>query len=140
MSQGIVKGAWPIVTIEFDNNAPIYIQIMNYIKKQIVIGKMGPGDKIESVRDLAAELQINPNTIQRTFQELEREGIVETKRGLGRYVTDEESTIMQMKKEMASELLGRFVSGMKELGFAEGDIVALVEGAVQSDKNNKEEA
>jgi len=128
------------VTIEFDNNAPIYIQIMNYIKKQIVIGKMGPGDKIESVRDLAAELQINPNTIQRTFQELEREGIVETKRGLGRYVTDEESTIMQMKKEMASELLGRFVSGMKELGFAEGDIVALVEGAVQSDKNDKEEA
>lgn len=128
------------MTIEFDNNAPIYIQIMNYIKKQIVIGKMGPGDKIESVRDLAAELQINPNTIQRTFQELEREGIVETKRGLGRYVTDEESTIMQMKKEMASELLGRFVSGMKELGFAEGDIVALVEGAVQSDKNNKEEA
>ncbi|RJX41245.1 GntR family transcriptional regulator [Paenibacillus pinisoli] len=128
------------MTIEFDNNAPIYIQIMNYIKKQIVIGKMGPGDKIESVRDLAAELQINPNTIQRTFQELEREGIVETKRGLGRYVTDEESTIMQMKKEMASELLGRFVSGMKELGFAEGDIVALVEGAVQTDKNDKEEA
>ncbi|RJE90883.1 GntR family transcriptional regulator [Paenibacillus sp. 1011MAR3C5] len=128
------------MTIEFDNNAPIYIQIMNYIKKQIVIGKMGPGDKIESVRDLAAELQINPNTIQRTFQELEREGIVETKRGLGRYVTDEESTIMQMKKEMASELLGRFVSGMKELGFAEGDIVALVEGAVQSDTKDKEEA
>ncbi|MFF2886882.1 GntR family transcriptional regulator [Paenibacillus sp. NPDC057967] len=126
------------MTIEFDNNAPIYIQIMNYIKKQIVIGKMGPGDKIESVRDLAAELQINPNTIQRTFQELEREGIVETKRGLGRYVTDEESTIMQMKKEMASELLGRFVSGMKELGFAENDIVALVEGAVQPDKDKEE--
>ncbi|REK76121.1 GntR family transcriptional regulator [Paenibacillus paeoniae] len=128
------------MTIEFDNNAPIYIQIMDYIKKQIVIGKMGPGDKIESVRDLAAELQINPNTIQRTFQELEREGIVETKRGLGRYVTDEESTIMQMKKEMASELLGRFVSGMRELGFVEGDIVALVEGAVHSDKIDKEEA
>lgn len=140
MSLGIVKGAWPIVTIEFDNNAPIYIQIMNYLKKQIVIGKLGPGEKIESVRDLAAELQINPNTIQRTFQELEREGIVETKRGLGRYVTDEESTIMRMKQEMASELLGRFVSGMKELGFAEGDIMSLVAGAVQSDKTDKEEA
>ncbi|RIX59438.1 GntR family transcriptional regulator [Paenibacillus nanensis] len=128
------------MTIEFDNNAPIYIQIMNYIKKQIVIGKLGPGDKIESVRDLASELQINPNTIQRTFQELEREGIVETKRGLGRYVTDEESTIMQIKKEMAAELLDRFVNGMKELGFAEGDIVSLVSEAVQSDNETKEGA
>jgi len=128
------------VTIEFDNNTPIYIQIMNYIKKQIVIGKLGPGDKIESVRDLATELQINPNTIQRTFQELEREGIVETKRGLGRYVTDEESTIMQIKKEMAGDLLGRFVNGMKELGFSKGDIVSLVEDAIQSDQEAKEDA
>ena len=128
------------MTIEFDNNTPIYIQIMNYIKKQIVIGKLGPGDKIESVRDLATELQINPNTIQRTFQELEREGIVETKRGLGRYVTDEESTIMQIKKEMAGDLLGRFVNGMKELGFSKGDIVSLVEDAIQSDQEAKEDA
>ncbi|MCR2803814.1 GntR family transcriptional regulator [Paenibacillus soyae] len=125
------------MTIEFDNNAPIYIQIMNYMKKQIVIGKLGPGDKIESVRDLAAELQINPNTIQRTFQELEREGIVETKRGLGRYVTEEESTIMRIKKEMAAELLDRFVGGMKELGFTGADIVALVEDAVRDDANAK---
>lgn len=126
------------MTIEFDNNAPIYIQIMNYLKKQIVIGKLGPGDKIESVRDLATELQINPNTIQRTFQELEREGIVETKRGLGRYVTDEESTIMRIKKEMAAELLDRFVNGMKELGFAKGDIVSLVTDAVQSDEKKED--
>nr|WP_306812775.1 GntR family transcriptional regulator [Paenibacillus soyae] len=110
---------------------------MNYMKKQIVIGKLGPGDKIESVRDLAAELQINPNTIQRTFQELEREGIVETKRGLGRYVTEEESTIMRIKKEMAAELLDRFVGGMKELGFTGADIVALVEDAVRDDANAK---
>ncbi|MFD0588177.1 GntR family transcriptional regulator [Paenibacillus sp. GCM10027627] len=128
------------MTIEFDNNAPIYIQIMNYIKKQIVIGKLGPGSKIESVRDLASELQINPNTIQRTFQELEREGIVETKRGLGRYVTDEESTIMRIKKEMASELLDRFVSGMKELGFSGRDIISLVSEAVESGSSNKEGA
>lgn len=130
------------MTIEFDNNAPIYIQIMNYMKKQIVTGRLGPGDKIESVRDLATELQINPNTIQRTFQELEREGIVETKRGLGRYVTDEESTIMRIKKEMASELLDRFVSGMKELGIPSADIISLVSNAVQPDSKaiNKEDA
>ncbi|SFD58217.1 GntR family transcriptional regulator [Paenibacillus catalpae] len=122
------------MTIVFDNNMPIYIQIMNYVKKQIITGKLSPGDKIESVRDLALELQINPNTIQRTFQELEREGIVETRRGLGRFVTSKESTIMQIKKEMAGELLERFVQGMKELGFGKDDIIAIVKDAVKDGK------
>lgn len=122
------------MTIVFDNNMPIYIQIMNYVKKQIITGKLSPGDKIESVRDLALELQINPNTIQRTFQELEREGIVETRRGLGRFVTSKESTIMQIKKEMAGELLERFVQGMKELGFGKDDIIDIVKDAVKDGK------
>lgn len=87
------------MSIEFDNNLPIYLQIMTYLKKEIIIGKLLPGDKIPSVRELASELQINPNTVQRTFQELEREGIVETRRGLGRYVTSEESKIMEIKKK-----------------------------------------
>ncbi|MFF2094330.1 GntR family transcriptional regulator [Paenibacillus sp. NPDC058174] len=124
------------MTMEFDNNQPIYLQIMNHIKRQIIVGKLKPGDKIDSVRELAAELQINPNTIQRTFQELEREGIVETKRGLGRYVTSEESTIMSIKKEMAGDLLDRFVLGMKELGFESKDIITIVSDAV-SDKDKK---
>lgn len=118
------------MSIEFDNNLPIYLQIMNYLKQQIVSGSLAAGDKIPSVRELAAELQINPNTIQRTFQELEREQIVETRRGLGRFVTSEESKIMTIKKEMASGLLNTFVQGMKELGFAEQDIVAIVAEAV----------
>ncbi|WP_138496437.1 GntR family transcriptional regulator [Paenibacillus pinistramenti] len=121
------------MSIEFDNNLPIYLQIMNYIKRQIVSGILAPGDKILSVRELAAELQINPNTIQRTFQELEREEIVETRRGLGRFVTSEESKIMEIKKEMAGELLEKFVQGMKELGFAERDIVSIVSEAVEQE-------
>lgn len=126
------------MAIEFDNNLPIYLQIMNYIKKQIVIGQLKPGDKILSVRELATELQINPNTVQRTFQELERELIVETKRGLGRYVTDEESKIMEIKKEMAGELIEHFIQGMKELGFKNRDIVTIVTEAVDDNKESKE--
>ncbi|OAB34376.1 GntR family transcriptional regulator [Paenibacillus macquariensis subsp. defensor] len=118
------------MSIEFDNNMPIYLQIMNYIKRQIVTGTLKPGDKILSVRELAAELQINPNTIQRTFQELEREEIVETRRGLGRYVTSEGSKIMAIKKEMAGALLDQFINGMQELGFADQDIVSIVAEAV----------
>ncbi|MFE4711557.1 MULTISPECIES: GntR family transcriptional regulator [unclassified Paenibacillus] len=118
------------MTIEFDNNLPIYIQIMNYIKGEIVTGKLKPGDKIPSVRELASDLQINPNTVQRTFQELERETIVETRRGMGRYVTSEEGKIMTIKKEMAKDVLDRFIRGMRELGFQGEDIVAAVAESV----------
>ncbi|MNC50217.1 HTH-type transcriptional repressor YtrA [compost metagenome] len=78
------------------------------------------------MRELAAELQINPNTVQRTFQELEREEIVETRRGMGRYVTGREETIMNIKKEMARDILDRFIRGMQELGFQSEEIVAAV--------------
>lgn len=118
------------MTLEFDNNLPIYLQIMNYIKREIVTGKLKAGDKIPSVRELAAELQINPNTVQRTFQELEREEIVETRRGLGRYVTSEEAKIMAIKKEMAGDLIERFINGMQELGFSNQDIAAIVAEAM----------
>ncbi|QSF47201.1 GntR family transcriptional regulator [Paenibacillus tianjinensis] len=115
------------MTIEFDNNQPIYLQIMNYLKGEIITGKLKPGDKIPSVRELAAELQINPNTVQRTFQELEREEIVETRRGMGRYVTGKEDTIMNIKREMAQDILDRFIRGMQELGFESEEIVKAVE-------------
>ncbi|OKP91767.1 MULTISPECIES: GntR family transcriptional regulator [Paenibacillus] len=114
------------MTIEFDNNQPIYLQIMNYMKGEIVTGKLKPGDKIPSVRELAAELQINPNTVQRTFQELEREEIVETRRGMGRYVTGNEQTILTIKKEMAQDVLERFFRGMQELGFQSEEILTAV--------------
>jgi len=99
---------------------------MNYIKGEIVTGKLKPGDKILSVRELASELQINPNTVQRTFQELEREEIVETRRGMGRYVTSNEDTILTIKKEMAKDVLDRFIRGMQDLGFEGEDILAAV--------------
>lgn len=125
--------------IEFDNNQPIYLQIMNYIKGEIITGKLKPGDKIPSVRELAAELQINPNTVQRTFQELERETIVETRRGMGRYVTGSEETILTVKKEMAQDVLDRFIRGMQELGFQGEDILtAVAESIHQRDKEQGE--
>lgn len=127
------------MTIEFDNNLPIYMQIMNYIKGEIVTGKLKPGDKILSVRELASELQINPNTVQRTFQELEREEIVETRRGMGRYVTSNENTILTIKKEMAQDVLDRFIRGMEDLGFQGEDILAAVAENIQNKHGEVEE-
>ncbi len=63
-------------------NTPIYIQVMEYIKKEIVTGHLLPGDKIPCVRESASELQVNPNTIKRQFRELERDGVVVTRRGM----------------------------------------------------------
>ncbi|WP_291579927.1 GntR family transcriptional regulator [Clostridium sp. UBA6640] len=112
--------------VEFDNNIPIYLQIMNIVKKQIIRGEIKEGDKIPSVREFAEMLQINPNTVQRTFQELEREGIVITKRGMGRYVTEDSEKIMEVKQEMSKEIITNFLNGMKSLGFEEEEILKIV--------------
>ncbi|NLO90196.1 MAG: GntR family transcriptional regulator [Clostridia bacterium] len=90
---------------------------MEQIKKDIVSGKLKGGDKMPSVRALAKELQVNVNTVQRVYQELERDNILFSQRGIGSFVTENKETIEQIKEEMAHELLENFVHGMRELGF-----------------------
>ena len=112
--------------MEFDNNLPIYIQIMNYLKKQIISGQLKEGDKLYSVRELSSKLKVNPNTIQRSYQELEREELVYTQRGLGTFVTEDKDVILKLKKEMASQIVKDFLIEMKELGYSADDIIELV--------------
>lgn len=112
--------------MEFDNNSPIYMQVMNMIKKQIVSGELKSGDKLPSVRDLAVVLKVNPNTIQRTYQELEREGIAEAQRGLGRYVTSDDASIQLLKNEMYKELIQSFIREMRGLGFSDEKIIQMI--------------
>ena len=119
--------------MEFDNNTPIYIQVMDMIKKQIVSKELQGGDKLPSVRELAIALKVNPNTIQRTYQELEREGIAETQRGLGRYVTDDGQRTKVLKEEMCRALIQNFIKEMRDLGFTDNHIIQMM-------SNNLEEA
>ena len=119
--------------INFDQKTPIYTQIMNLIKRDIVIQKLKPGDKLPSVREMAADLQVNPNTLQRAYQELEREGITYTQRGMGTYVKEDVNMIGELKKEMAKETIDNFVEGMKNLGFTAAEIVKVVEDKVKED-------
>ncbi|MBE7150518.1 GntR family transcriptional regulator [Bacillus mycoides] len=123
---------------EFSPNIPIYVQVMEYIKKEIVTGRLAPGDKIPAVRELAGELQVNPNTIQRTFQELEREGISETRRGTGRFVTMDEEKITEIRKEMAKELLDNFINGMNNLGFMEEEVLSILRSSLEKKKEGNE--
>ena len=109
--------------MEFNNNIPIYLQIIESIKQDIVVGKLKAGQKMPSVRELAGILKVNPNTIQRVYQELDREKITYTKRGMGTYVTEEEKTIRSLKEELSKKIILNFVEGMNKLGFSNKEII-----------------
>lgn len=121
------------MSLNFDQKVPIYIQIMNLIKRDIVTKRLNPGDKLSSVRDMAAELKVNPNTLQRAYQELEREGITYTQRGMGTFVMEDEGMIKELKKEMSKEIIDNFLIGMKNIGFSAEEILKIVEEKVKED-------
>lgn len=109
--------------MEFNNNIPIYLQIIDSIKQDIVVGKLKIGQKIPSVRELAGILKVNPNTIQRVYQELYREKITYTKRGMGTYVTEKEKTVSSLKEEISKKIILNFVEGMNKLGFSNKELI-----------------
>lgn len=117
--------------MNFNNNLPIYVQIMDYIKRQIVSKELGEGDKLPSVRELSTKLKVNPNTIQRSYQELEREDLIFTQRGMGTFVTEDENKIKKLKNDMASSVISNFIRDMKTLGFSIDDMVKLINESVK---------
>ena len=118
---------------EFNPTIPIYLQIMEEIKRQIVTGERVPGDKIESVRDLAQTMGVNPNTMQRAFAELEREGLMYTERTAGRFITTDSVLINKIKEESVESKVSEFVALMRKSGFTKADIIRLVEGFMEDD-------
>jgi len=113
--------------MDFDNNIPIYIQVIADIKKDIVKGVIQLGEKLPSGRDLALKYQINPNTANRIYKELEAEEVCFTKRGLGTYVTLDKEKLKSIRDEMAGNLLDTFLVGMNDLGFSKEEILKLIE-------------
>lgn len=112
--------------MQFDQSAPIYLQVVTEIKKDIVAGRRLPGEKLPSGRDLALLFKINPNTAARVYQVLETEGICYTKRGLGTFISEEADMKERLKKEMAEELLRHFLENMEALGYTREEIKALL--------------
>lgn len=113
--------------MEFNNNIPIYIQIMNYIKKLLAKGELKNGDKLISVRDMSEKFKVNPNTVQRAYSELERENITFTKRGMGTFVTENENIILDLKEELCDEIINSFLYNMNELGFDKKEILNIIQ-------------
>lgn len=113
--------------MEFDNNVPIYIQVIKDIKKEIISGVLEAGERMPSGRDLALKYKINPNTAGRIYKELEVQEICFTKRGLGTFVTEDRGRIEHIRKDMAEELLEQFITGMKSLGIKKEEIKQSIE-------------
>ena len=104
----------------------IYAQILERIQMQIVSGVYQPGTKIPSVRELAADAGVNPNTMQKALAELERSGLVMTQRTSGRVVTEDLNMIKETRNQLAGEQVRDFVKRMKDLGFDREDIIDLL--------------
>lgn len=117
-----------------DSDRPIYAQIVEKVQMQIVSGFYKPGDKLPSVRDLAAEANVNPNTMQKAFTELERSGLIATQRTSGRLVTEDITMIEDIQKQLATEQIQYFFKKMKELGFEKEETAALIEKATKEAK------
>jgi DNA-binding transcriptional regulator YhcF (GntR family) len=107
---------------EFDANLPIFLQIMNFVKKLIVRGVLKPGEKIPSVREMAMHLGVNPNTVQKAYDELEKEGIIFTKRGQGNFVSENPDLVGVLKNRMLNEAIKKLVSELCGLGFSMDEI------------------
>lgn len=111
---------------ELNSDRPIYAQILEKLQVRIVCGTYKPGEWLPSVRDLAAEASVNPNTMQRAFTELERSGLVITQRNMGRVVTQDIQLIEAAKHRMAVTQMNSFFENMRQLGYSDGEIISLV--------------
>lgn len=120
---------------QFDNNMPIYTQLVDKIKLAIVSGEYTRGQRLAAVRDLASEAGVNPNTMQRAFQELERLGLVYTQRSNGRFVTEDEDVIETTKKALAEASIRSFMDSMQRIGYTREDIIRLLESSEKEDNN-----
>ncbi|WP_455158344.1 GntR family transcriptional regulator [Streptococcus sp.] len=110
----------------FDNKKPIYLQIMEKIKLQIVSHTLEPNQQLPTVRELASDAGVNPNTIQRALSDLEREGFVYSKRTTGRFVTEDKELIAQSRKQLSEEELEHFVSSMIHFGYEKEELPGVV--------------
>ena len=120
----------------FKSDLPIYLQLVEQIKLGIVSGIFKPGERLASVRDMAMEAGVNPNTMQRALQELEREGMVYSQRTSGRFVTEDEAVIDNAKKNLAEEQIKSFLEAMSKLGYGRDEIISLLEENGKEEKNN----
>ncbi|HRY12571.1 MAG TPA: GntR family transcriptional regulator [Syntrophomonadaceae bacterium] len=118
---------------KFVNGIPIYLQIVKEIKGAMISGKLKGGDRLPSVREIAEQYQVNPNTVQRVFMELDKQGLTYSERGIGTFVKDEPGLLEVLKNEEAARVVGSFIVEMQKLGYSKKDMLSLLNSAWQKE-------
>lgn len=118
---------------KLSDDRPIYVQLMETITAAIASGTLTAGSRLPSVREMAAQAGVNPNTMQRALAELEREGLLYSQRTVGRFVTDQSDRITQKRKELAMQQIRIFLSSMKEMGYTSEQTLNLIQQAVKEE-------
>ena len=117
-----------------DSERPVYVQLVEQIQAGIISGQYKPGDRLPSVRDLAAEATVNPNTMQRALTELERVGLVYANRTSGRFITPDEEMIGKLREQSARQQAAAFLVKLRQLGFEPPQALALLQQVIQDMK------
>lgn len=107
----------------FDNDRPIYVQLVEQLKLYIVSGKLELGSRMPSVRDLALQIKVNPNTVQKALAELEEQGLIYTERTNGKYIATNQELIENIKKELAKQTAQTYLTDMEKLGISIQDAI-----------------
>lgn len=118
---------------KLSDDRPIYVQLMETITAAIASGTLAAGSRLPSVREMAAQAGVNPNTMQRALAELERDGLLYSQRTAGRFVTDQSDRITQKQKELAMQQIRIFLSSMKEMGYTSEQTLNLIQQAVKEE-------
>ena len=121
---------------KFDGNAPIYTQLVDQMKLGIVSGEWIPGQRIPAVRELAVDAGVNPNTMQRALQELERQGLMFSQRTSGRFLTEDREMIEDAKRTLANRHISAFIRQMQALGYTRQVIVAMLEESERGEEHD----
>ncbi len=121
---------------KIDGSAPIYSQLVEQIKLGIVSGEWIPGQRVPAVRELAVDAGVNPNTMQRALQELERQGLLFSQRTSGRFVTEDTEMIEDAKRTLANRHITAFIRQMQALGYTRQEIVALLEESERGEEHD----
>ncbi|MFD2616333.1 GntR family transcriptional regulator [Terrilactibacillus laevilacticus] len=123
-----------------DFSLPLYEQILNQIRSSVAKGEIGLGEKLPSVREMAHSLKVNPNTVMRAYQELERDGLTEKRRGQGTFITHDKDKVAEFRDDLAKEYILNFINSMENLGFSLTDIQSYLKIIVREghphDRNN----
>lgn len=114
------------MNFKFDNDKPIYKQLVDQLKLEIITGKYKPNDKLPSVREFALELKVNPNTVQRALLELEDSKLIETRRTTGKFVTNDNKIIKSIKIEIINNIMKDFFDNIKNLNISNDEIIKFI--------------